>query len=113
MYDVSANLLSWISLLLGAGTFLQVLFTYHRDTTAGIVAVLIGLAAYAIMGLIDTKLTSSSLSRIGRNRCMFGIGLAAAALLLIATSDPSKRPAAEQPPLARLATGSLPGVTLP
>lgn len=91
MYDVAANLLSWISILLGVWSLIRVLFTENR--LYDLPGIAIGVAAVALLVLVgmETKLTSQSLGKIGRGRALTGIALALAAVLLIATSDPSRR----------------------
>lgn len=95
MYDVSANLLSWISFVWGLVALIQVMFTYYRDYTVAGLAALFALMAVVVMSLLETKLTSQSLSIKGRSRSLSGFALALAAILLIATSNPAKRPATE------------------
>ncbi|MEO7994696.1 MAG: hypothetical protein ABI743_09895 [bacterium] len=93
MYDALTNVLGWGSTILGVLALLQVLFTYNRDYTLGLVALLFGAAVWVLTNLIETKLTSSQLGRKTRGQCFTAVALSLAAVLLIATSDPAKRPA--------------------
>lgn len=92
MYDVSANLLSWLSFLWGLVALLQILFSPYREYTVALAAAAFAIMAIVAMSALETKLTSQSLSKKGRGRSITGLALALAAILLIATRDTSKSP---------------------
>lgn len=92
MYDVSANLLSWLSFLWGLVALLQILFSPYREYTVALAAAVFAIMAIVAMSALETKLTSQSLSKKGRGRSVTGLALALAAILLIATRDTSKSP---------------------
>lgn len=96
MYDVSANLLSWLSFLWGLVALLQILFSPYREYTVALAAAIFAIMAIVAMSALETKLTSQSLSKKGRGRSITGLALALAAMLLIATRDTSKSPFPER-----------------
>lgn len=98
MYDAAANTLSWIATILGIVTLLRTLFTYDRTYTLPGVAIVFAIVVFLVVRMvIESMLTSQQMARKAKERCLLGGALAAAAILLIATHDPSKNPNAVNP----------------